>query len=79
METEPAAGPAIPSPHPWLRSSSTGYSRETEVFLTPWASVHRKDLVSQFQGKKLQLLQLAGSANQAIPEVLLTPGSRTGC
>lgn len=46
----PLAQP-FPLPTPGYVTSSTGYSRETEVFLTPWASVHRKDLVSQFQGK----------------------------
>lgn len=53
----------------------------TEVYLTPWAPVqrvpftgkiwfliYRKDLVSQLQGKKLQLLQLAGSAKLVTPE-----------
>lgn len=34
-------------------------------------TVYRKDLFSQLQGEKLQLLQQAGSAKQVTPEILI--------
>lgn len=51
----------LPTPRPHYLLHWCSYQ---ETSLTPWASVQRKDLVSQLHGKKLQFLQLPGSAKR---------------
>lgn len=78
METKPPGWVQAQAPSPRLHTSYPLLVplRRTEIYLTPCTPVHRatvyrKDLVSQLQGEKLQLLQLAGSAKQVTLEVLI--------